>query len=396
MEQDHCIDLLQISEVKVMIPYNKLYSTGKEIEYVSDAIRRGCPGSDGYYTRLVETFIGNRLGTGRPYMTTSATHALEMAMLLIDLKPGDEVIMPSFTFSSTANAVLLRGARPVFAEIDENTLNIDASDMENRISSNTRAVIPVHYAGVSCEMDRIMDAAEKYGIFVVEDAAQAFDARYKGRYLGSIGHMGCYSFHSTKNLTCGEGGALLINTTDQRINERAEYIRYKGTDREKFLAGKVNSYSWVDIGSSYSPSDVLMAMLYAQLEQADVIAGKRKRIHEQYSSILRYFEGKSLLKLMRIPPGCEPNHHIFFVLFNDEKTRDFVKLKLYERGITALTHFVPLHSSKMGQSLGYCPGDLKKTEHAAECLLRLPIYTGMSDADLNFIGEQLLDILGGL
>lgn len=379
-----------------MIPYNKTYSTGKEIEYANEAIRRGCLSGDGHYTRLVEDFISGRLFRGKVFMTTSATHALEICMLLINLKPGDEVIMPSFTFSSTANAVLLRGAKPVFAEIDENTLNIDAGDLKNRITKKTRAIIPVHYAGVSCEMDRIMEAAENSGSFVVEDAAQAFDSRYKSKYLGTIGHMGCYSFHGTKNLTCGEGGALIINTDDSGLLERAAFIRQKGTDREKFLAGRVDSYSWVDIGSSYSPSDVLMAILYAQLEQVDVIREKRRRIHEYYSGILGRYSERALVRVMSIPPGCESNYHIFYILFNDEKTRDSVRKSLYDRGITALTHFVPLHTSAMGRSLGYREGDLKKTERAGKCLLRLPVYAGMSDYEMNYVGEQLTDILEGL
>ena len=379
-----------------MIPYHRICNTGKEIEYVNDSIKRGQLSGDEYYTKLVETFISSRFKTGKVLMTTSATHALEMAMLIIGLKPGDEVIMPSFTFSSTANAVLLRGAKPVFAEIDEDTLNIDPTDLEKRISKNTKAIIPVHYAGVSCEMDRIMDLAEKAGLYVVEDAAQAVNSKYKGKYLGSIGHMGCYSFHGTKNYTCGEGGALLINADDQSLLERADCIRQKGTDREKFLRGEVDNYSWVDIGSSYSPSDVLMAVLYAQLEYMDVITQKRRLVHEYYMSILKRYTEKQLLKVTKIPTGCESNYHIFYLLFKDESTRTIVKEKLFNKGITALTPFVPLHSSLMGQSLGYRQGDLKKTEMAGKCLLRLPLYSDMSEEDMHYVGEQLMDILEGL
>ena len=379
-----------------MIPYHRICNTGKEIEYVNDSIKRGQLSGDEYYTKLVETFISSRFKTGKVLMTTSATHALEMAMLIIGLKPGDEVIMPSFTFSSTANAVLLRGAKPVFAEIDEDTLNIDPTDLEKRISKNTKAIIPVHYAGVSCEMDRIMDLAEKAGLYVVEDAAQAVNSKYKGKYLGSIGHMGCYSFHGTKNYTCGEGGALLINADDQSLLERADCIRQKGTGREKFLRGEVDNYSWVDIGSSYSPSDVLMAVLYAQLEYMDVITQKRRLVHEYYMSILKRYTEKQLLKVTKIPTGCESNYHIFYLLFKDESTRTIVKEKLFNKGITALTPFVPLHSSLMGQSLGYRQGDLKKTEMAGKCLLRLPLYSDMSEEDMHYVGEQLMDILEGL
>ena len=379
-----------------MIPYNRIYNTGNEVEYVNDAIKRGQLSGDGHYTKLAEDFLSSRFNLDRVYMTTSATHALEMAMLLIDLKPGDEVIMPSFTFSSTANAVLLRGGKPVFAEIDENTLNIDSADLENRISRNTKAIVPVHYAGIGCEMDRIMDVAEKAGIYVVEDAAQAVNSKYHGKYLGSMGHMGCYSFHGTKNYTCGEGGALAINTDHTGILERADCIREKGTDRSKFLRGEIDSYSWVDIGSSYSPAEVLMAMLYAQLEYMDVITQKRRLIHEYYMSILKRYSDKSLLKVMKIPAGCESNYHIFYILLKDEVTRNLVKEKLFDKGITALTHFVPLHSSPMGQGLGYRQGDLKKTEMAGRCLLRLPLYADMSDPDMHYIGGQLMDILEGL
>jgi len=329
-------------------------------------------------------------------MTTSATHALEMAMLLIGLKAGDEVIMPSFTFSSTANAVVLRGAKPVFAEIDENTLNIDPSDIEQRITKNTKAIIPVHYAGVSCEMDRIMELAENAGLYVVEDAAQAVNSKYKGKYAGSIGHMGCYSFHGTKNYTCGEGGALLLNTGNHSLLERADCIRQKGTDRSRFIRGEVDSYRWVDAGSSYSPSEALMAMLYAQLEGMDEITLRRRLIHEYYMSILKKYSDKGIVQVTEMPEGCESNYHIFYLLFKDEAIRNIVKNKLLAQGIIALTHFAPLHSSPMGQSLGYKQGDLPKTEMADKCLLRLPLYPDLSEVDLHHVGERLVDILEGL
>lgn len=379
-----------------MIPYHRMYNTGKEIEYVNDSIKRGQISGGGQYTGLVETFIRSRFKTGKVFATTSATHALEMAMLIIGLKPGDEVIMPSFTFSSTANAVLLRGARPVFAEIDENTLNLDPSGLEKHISNNTRAIIPVHYAGVGCEMDRIMGLAEEAGLYVVEDAAQGVNSKYKGKYLGSIGHMGCYSFHGTKNYTCGEGGALTINTDNPELLERADCIRQKGTDRSRFLRGDIDKYSWVDIGSSYGPSDILMAVLYAQLECMDAITDKRRLVHEYYMSILQKYSDRQILKVMEIPAACKSNYHIFYVLFNDENARNLVKDRLFEKGIAAFTHYVPLHSSLMGQSLGYREGDLKKTEMAGRCLLRLPLYADMGERDMNYVGEQLMDVLEGL
>jgi len=380
----------------MMIPYNKMCITGKEIEYMNDSLLRTQISGDGRYTKLVGDLISRRFNTGKVFMTTSATHALEMAMLIIGLKPGDEVIMPSFTFSSTANAVLLRGARPVFAEIDEDTLNLDPSDVEKRITNNTRAIIPVHYAGVCCEMDRIMELADNAGLYVVEDAAQAVNSKYKGKYTGSIGHMGCYSFHGTKNYTCGEGGALLINTDDPCLLERADNIRQKGTDRGRFLRGETDSYSWVDTGSSYSPSDVLMAVLYAQLEAMDEITGKRRLIHDYYRSILQKYSGSQVLRVMEIPEACESNYHIFYILLKDESTRNLVRDKLLEKGITALTHYVPLHSSSMGKKLGYREGDLKKTELAGKCLLRLPLYPGMGAEDMHYVVRQLADILEGL
>lgn len=376
-----------------MIPYHKIYKTGREIEYISNCISQGRPDGDGMYTKLVEKLLQSRFGLGRVYMTTSATHALELAMQTIGLGPGDEVIMPSFTFASTANSVLLRGARPIFADIEIDTLNLDADDLKHRITEKTRAIIPVHYAGVSCDMDRIMELALDYGLYVVEDAAQAVNGSYKGRYLGSIGHMGCYSFHGTKNFTCGEGGALALNVDDPGLMEKAEYIRDKGTDRNRFLRGEVDRYCWVDTGSSYSPSDVLMAMLYAQLEQVEEITEKRKLIYDYYRSLLEKYVGGSLRSIMKIPQECLSNYHIFYLLFKDECTRNEVKRRLQDRGISALTHYVPLHGSPMGTRLGCKPGELPNTELAAECMLRLPIYPDLSKADMEYIGGQLAGIL---
>lgn len=376
-----------------MIPYHKTYSTGKEEIYIADAIKRGQVSGDGYYTKLVESFIRESFRAGKVFMTTSATHALEMAMLLIDIKPGDEVIMPSFTFTSTANAVLLRGGRPVFAEIDESTLNIDPEDIVNHITKDTKAIIPVHYAGVGCEMEKIMDLAERQGLYVVEDAAQAVNSKRGGKYLGTVGHMGCYSFHGTKNYTCGEGGALLINSNDPQILERADCIRQKGTDRSRFVRGEISSYSWVDIGSSYSPSDVLMAMLLAQLEHMEEITRHRRIVHEYYSDILKKYEQRRLLKVMEIPADCESNYHIFFLMLKDEKSRNDAVARLNKKGIAAVTHFVPLHSSPMGQRLGYKQGDLKNTERASRCILRLPLYADMAEDDMHYVGEVLTGIL---
>lgn len=376
-----------------MIPYHKIYSTGKEIKYMNDCLMRGQPSGDGIYTKLVGELLQARFNLGRVFMTTSATHALEMAMLIIGLQPGDEVVMPSFTFSSTANAVLLRGATPVFADIDTDTLNLDVDDVRRRITRKTKAIIPVHYAGVGCDMDNIMEFADSHGLYVVEDAAQAVNARYKGKYLGGIGHMGCYSFHGTKNYTCGEGGALAINAAAPDIMERAECIREKGTDRSRFLRGEVDRYSWVAAGSSYSPSDVLMAMLYAQLEQMEEITERRRRIHDYYVRALGKYADGLLLSLMRIPPDRCSNYHIFYLLFRNEAIRNKVKNALLDRGISALTHYVPLHGSVMGRNLGYRQGDLPKTELAAGCMLRLPLYADMSDEDMHYVVAQLQEIL---
>lgn len=376
-----------------MIPYHKIYSTGKEMEYMNDCLSQGQPSGDGVYTKLVSELLQTRFDLNRVFMTTSGTHALEMAMLILGLMPGDEVIMPSFTFSSTANAVMLRGATPVFADIGIDTLNLDVDDVKRRITGKTRAIIPVHYAGVSCDMERIMELAESFGLYVVEDAAQAVNATYKGKYLGGIGHMGCYSFHGTKNYTCGEGGALAINVEDRDIIERAERIREKGTNRHKFLKGQVDKYSWVDTGSSYSPSDVLMAMLYAQLEQMDTITLKRKLINDHYEQAFGKYAGGPLLSVMRIPPECGSNYHIFYLLFKNEAVRNKVKGELHDRGISALTHYVPLHGSPMGRSLGYSRGDLPKTEQAADCMLRLPIYPDMSEEEMHYILAQMEELL---
>lgn len=375
------------------IPYNKLYCSGNETVYIKDALKRGQISGDGYYTDLVTSFIEKRFCVGRAMMTTSATHALELSCLAIDLQQGDEVIMPSFTFPSTANAVMLRGGRPVFAEIKEETLNIDPLDVEKRISSKTRAIIAVHYAGIGCEMDKIMDLADRYGLYVIEDAAQAVNARYKGKYLGSWGDMGCYSFHGTKNYTSGEGGAILINGTDSFLNGKIETIRQKGTNRTQFLRGEVDRYCWVEVGSSYTPSDILMAFLYSQLMDLDYITAARKKIHDYYSTELQEYVKAGTLKTMTIPPDCEPNYHLFYILLPSEKLRDKVMYGLNNRGISAAIHFVPLHSAPMGVRLGYKKEELPVTENVSSCLLRLPMYTGMIREEMEYVIENLKEIL---
>jgi dTDP-4-amino-4,6-dideoxygalactose transaminase len=379
-----------------MIPYNKIYKSLKEEEFIVDALTRRQISGDGHYTKLVEEFLAKRFELNKVFMTTSATHALELSMLLIDLKPGDEVIMPSFTFSSTANAVLLRGAKPVFTEIDPQSFNIDPQSAYSCITRNTKAIIPVHYAGISCNMEALMDIAKQHKLYVIEDAAQAVNSKYREKYLGSIGHMGCYSFHGTKNFTSGEGGALIINSKDEQIIERAECLRQKGTDRNKFLRGEIDYYSWVDIGSSYSPSELLMALLYSQLQEIDYITRQRRIVYEYYSSLLQKYVNNGLISITQLPQEGEGNYHIFYMVFQNQHYRDYVMNKLKESGISAVTHFVPLHSSDMGKKLGYKAEDLPTTEKLSKCILRLPIYPGLSKLELDYIAEKLMHIMEAL
>lgn len=370
------------------VPFSKLYCTGKEITYIKEVLERGETSGDGHFTHLVSSYLEQAFLAPRVLMTTSATHALELAALLIGLKPGDEVIMPSYTFPSTANAVMLTGARPVFAEIKEETLNIDPVDIEKRITGKTRAIIPVHYAGIACEIDRILEIASRNGLYVIEDAAQGVNAQYRGKYLGTWGDIGCYSFHGTKNYHCGEGGAIVIN--NQQWVEQAEIIRDKGTDRIRFLRGEVNNYSWVEQGSSYLPSEILMAFLYAQLEQLEDIKNRRKVIHEYYFAHLQDYLGMGFIKGMtRIPEECKSNYHSFYILLENERLRNRVMTRLQELGVSAFTHYLPLHSSPMGQKLGYRPEELPLTERVSKTLLRLPLYTGMTPGEMEYVVSAL-------
>ncbi|MEA4825489.1 MAG: dTDP-4-amino-4,6-dideoxygalactose transaminase [Clostridium sp.] len=383
------------------IPYNKLYFSGKEIEYIKDAMERQSLSGDGYYTNLVTSSLEKNFNINKVLMTTSATHALEIALMLIDLKPGDEVIMPSFTFPSTANAVMLQGGKPIFAEIKKETLNIDPEDIKNRITPRTKAIIPVHYAGISCDMDEIMSIANRHNLYVIEDAAQGVDSKYKDKFLGTIGHIGCFSFHATKNYISGEGGALAINSEKlsgdsplSSLINKAEIIRQKGTNRHRFIRGEIDKYSWVDVGSSYLPSDILMAILYAQLEEIDEIRNKREIIYYYYAEKLSKHLDRGIIdSISYIPPYCSSNYHLFYVIFHSETIKNAVVYKLKQRGITALTHFVPLHSSPMGAKLGYSPSDFKKTDKLANCLLRLPLYTSMTLEEASYVIESLEEII---
>ncbi len=375
------------------IPFHKPYSTENELVYVTDAIKRGEISGDNYYTNIVKSYMSCMLDNESVFMTTSGTHALEMASILIDLKDGDEVIMPSFTFPSTANAVMLRGAKPVFVEVYEDTLNLNIEDLQKKVSDKTKAIIPVHYAGVSCKMEEIMDIAKANNLFVLEDAAQGFNAKYNNQYLGTIGHFGCFSFHGTKNYSSGEGGALIINEVNEEIRQRADLILHKGTNRVKFNKGEVSKYTWVDIGSSYIPSDILMAYLYGQLKNLDEITQKRRYIYEYYSSALKDYDNKGIVKISKVPSYCESNYHIFYIIFNSKHEKNLAYKQLTEKGINVTTHFVPLHSSPMGQSLGYKDLDLSATQSISERMLRLPMFTDISDLELEYIVSNLNIVL---
>lgn len=378
------------------VPFDKIFYTGKEMEFITDALKRKFLSGDGYYTGLVSSLLKERFNINKVFMTTSGTHALELAVRLLNLESGTEVIMPSFTFPSTANAVMMMGLKPVFVEIREDTLNINPVDIQKKITRRTGAIIPVHYAGIACQMDKINRIAKDNKLYVLEDAAQAVNARYQGKYLGSWGDIGCYSFHSTKNYISGEGGAIAINLKDGFLIERAEVIRENGTNRAKFIRGDIDRYSWVEQGSSYLPSDLLMALLYAQLSQLDYIQSRRKVIHDFYSKNLEQYSSSAIKSMTFVPDDCDPNYHCFFLVFENRLIRDRVMIGLQKRDISAVSHYSPLHSSPMGKKLGYQPEDLPVTENISKCLLRLPMYTGMTEQEMEFVVEKLIEVLGEL
>lgn len=385
-------------EAIMRVPFNRPYLTGNELPYIEDAIASVVRGEghicgDGRYTHLAQEFMRSRFGAGHVLLTTSCTSALELASYLLDFKPGDEVIVPSYTFSSTVNAVIMAGGTPVFADIEEDTLNIDPEDINRKVTDKTRAIYPVHYGGVSCAMDEIMEIADSHDLAVVEDAAQGVNAKYRSSYLGTIGDFGCYSFHETKNYVCGEGGALLINTDDPNMIERAEVLREKGTNRSKFWRGEVDKYTWVDKGSSYLMSDILAAFLYAQLEKLDEIQESRLFVWNTYYNNLKEFEDAGVIRLPVIPDYAEHNAHLFYVLFNDEQTRDQAMQSLKEQGVYAVFHYIPLHSAPMGQRYGYRKGDLPVTEDLSGRLLRLPMYAGMREEELQFAVGKVRDFV---
>jgi dTDP-4-amino-4,6-dideoxygalactose transaminase len=373
------------------IPFNKPFIVGKELFYIAQAVTLGNIGGDGHFTRACSRLLEERFAIRKVLMTPSCTAALEMAAMLCDLGPGDEVILPSFTFVSTANAVVRLGARPVFVDVRPDTLNIDEVAVEKAVTPRTRAIFPVHYAGVGCDMGRIMAVARRHGLAVVEDAAQGVNASWGGRALGSIGTLGTYSFHETKNYICGEGGALCIN--DPALIERAEIIRDKGTNRKQFLRGQVDKYTWVDVGSSYVPSEICSAFLFAQLEMLDAISERRRRIYGRYQEWLAPLEEEGLLRLPHVPDECDNNYHLFYVLLPDQPTRDALMAHLRENGILAVFHYIPLHSSPMGRTFGYEEGQLPVTESASGRLLRLPLYHDLTEADQRRVADEVTSFL---
>ncbi len=370
------------------IPFNQPFVVGKELYYISQAVSNGQLSGDGSFTRLCQGWLEEYCRARKVLLTHSCTAALEMAAILCDIKPGDDVVMPSYTFVSTANAFVLRGAGIRFVDIRKDTLNLDESRLEAAISASGRsasegivkAVVPVHYAGVGCEMETINAIAEKYHLMVIEDAAQAVDATYQGRFLGTLGDLGAYSFHETKNFISGEGGALLINNPE--LIERAEIIREKGTDRSRFFRGEVDKYTWVDIGSSYLPSELMAAFLYAQLEAASRITATRRKIYDFYALALRPLADRGVISLPTTPSACQHNAHMFYILVETSpKDRDRLLLHLKKNEIHAVFHYIPLHLSPMGRRLGYRPGDLPNTESLSSRLLRLPCYFELTRHD---------------
>lgn len=361
------------------IPFNRPAIVGNEFAYMREALAARQISGDGIFTAKCQTLLQQELGVPAVLLTTSCTHALELAALLLDIQPGDEVIVPAFTFVATINAFVLRGARPVFVDVREDTLNIDERQLERLITGRTKAIVVMHYAGVGCEMDVIMEVAERRRIPVIEDNAHGLFARYRGRYLGTFGTFGTQSFHETKNFSCGEGGALIIN--DAAYVERAEILRQKGTDRSRLLRGQVTKYTWVDIGSSYSPSDLLAAFLFAQLEKREVISEIRRRIWERYQEALREWAAANHVRQPNVPKHCEQPFHIYYLTLPCEDARDRLIEHLRARGILAVFHYQPLHISVMGARFGGRHLDYPVTQTLAATLLRLPFYNDLSDAD---------------
>lgn len=370
-----------------MIDFNRPAFVGSELEYIQDAIHRGMLCGDGIYTKKCSQWMEKEFDVSRVMLTTSCTHALEMAAFLCDIQPGDEVIMPSYTFVSTADAFVLRGAKIVFVDIRPDTMNLDEKLIEQAITPKTKVIVPVHYAGVACEMDTIMDIAHRHGLKVVEDAAQGVDACYKGKALGTIGDFGCYSFHGTKNFTMGEGGALLFQK--EEYLEKAEILREKGTDRSKFFRGQVDKYRWMDYGSSYLPSELNAAYLYAQLEAKDKIQKKRMEIYEYYHRNLADLAAEGKVEQPYVPQECEHNAHMYYLKVKDMKVRTRLLAYLRENGICSVFHYVPLHSAPAGQKFGRFAGEDVYTTKESERLLRLPMFYNLDMEDV----KRIVDVI---
>jgi dTDP-4-amino-4,6-dideoxygalactose transaminase len=379
------------SKVNIQIPFNKPFLTGNEFTYISEAISLQHTAGDGSFTQKCSELLERLLGAPRVMLTTSCTDALEMAAILLDLHDGDEVIVPSFTFVSTANAFAMHRARPVFADVRPDTLNIDERTIESLITPRTRAIVVVHYAGVACEMDTIREIAERRGLVLIEDNAHGLFGRYRGKMLGTLGSLATQSFHETKNIICGEGGALVVN--DLSYVERAEVIREKGTNRSRFFRGQVDKYTWVDIGSSFLPSDILAAFLYAQLMARARIQSARKRIWERYESALKPWAERSGVRLPHVPEGCEQPYHMFYLVMQSLDARTAFIERLRDSGIAAVFHYQPLHLSEMGVKFGGRVGACPVTEDISDRLVRLPLYNGMTSDEQDEVIDRICEFL---
>lgn len=381
--------MLSIKNTEYKVPFNRACVTGDELKHISKVISNGNLSGDGFYTKECSKLIQSITNSQKVLLTTSCTSALDMSAILLKIQDGDEVIIPSYTFVSTANSFATHGAKIVFADIREDTLNLDENKLEELITDRTRAIVPVHYAGVGCEMDAIISLSKKNNLTIIEDNAHGFMGSYKGRALGSFGHLSTLSFHETKNFTCGEGGALVINDND--LIDRAEIIREKGTDRSKFFRGQIDKYSWTDFGSSFLPSEILSAHLFVQLEKREIIQQKRRSIWEKYYKELLNWSSKNGVRLPYIPEHCEQAYHMFYIVLPDEETRKKLIVYLKTKKILSVFHYLPLHKSAFAKSLGLDSADCPISENVSSRLLRLPFYFNMSEEQQNYVITSILN-----